>query len=228
MEYHRIASLGLVLLVVGSLGGVGAATSLSTDAQSQSHALDVTERHERQAGADSAASRPGDRGTNAAQQGGQVNLSAVEVPALEAVRLAQNRTGGKAVVVSLGTRNETPVFNVSVLHRNLSVSQVTVDATDGTVTSVRPNTTVVRAQFLGGEAFDFSKLRTAGEAIRLVRNQTTGTVVNVGLRRGELVYGVALRTPEGRQTQALVTATSGPVLGIQTRNATTTPTTNSS
>ncbi|NEU57226.1 PepSY domain-containing protein [Halorussus sp. MSC15.2] len=225
MEYHRIASLGLALLLVGSLGGVGAATSLSTDAQSQSHALDVTEP---QTGTERTAASPADREANAAQQGGQVNLSAVEVPALRAVQIAQNRTGGKAVVVSLGTRNQTPVFNVSVLHRNLSVSQVTVDATDGTVTSIRRNTTVVRAQFLGGKAFDFERLRTAGEAIKLVQNQTTGTVVNVGLRRGELVYGVALRTPEGRQTQALVTATQGPILGIQTRNVTTTSTTNSS
>lgn len=230
MEYHRIASLGLVLLLVGSLVGVGASTSFSTEAQSQSHALEVTEPR---TGAESDATRPGDRGANVAQQGGQVNLSAVEVSALEAVRIAQNRTGGKAVVVSLGMQNETPVFNVSVLHQNRSVSQITVDATDRTVISVRRNTTVVGTPFLGGEAFDFAELRTAGDIIRLVQSETNGTVVNVGLRRGELVYGVALRTTEGRQTQALVAATSGPILGIRTASATsattaTTTTTNGS
>ena len=215
MEYDTLPSLGLAVLLVGSLTGVGVAAQHSMTSQSE-----VTEVTERQTEADHTATPLADRGADALQRGPQVNLSEVNVSALEAVQLAQNETDGKAVVVTLTAQNGTPAFNVTVLQENLSVSQVTVDATNRTVTSVRRNVTTVRTEFLGGEAFDYAELRTAGDAIRLIQNQTNGTVVNVGIRRGELVYGVVLRTPEGRQTQALVAATNGAVLGIRSTNAT--------
>ncbi|UPV75966.1 PepSY domain-containing protein [Halorussus limi] len=216
MNYNRLVSVGLVLcLLGGGLAGVTGADSLSAESQTTG----ATERP-----TESAVAPQADGVTNALQQGGQVNVSGLNVSAVEAVETAQNRTDGKAVVVGLATQNGTPVFNVSVLAENRSVSQVTVDATDRSVLGVRRNITVVDRQFLGGEAFDYAELRTVDEAIRLVRNETNGTVVNAGIRRGELVYGVGLRTPDGRQTQALVAATNGTLLGLQTRNATTTTT----
>lgn len=224
MRYHKLVSVGLVLLLVGSLSGVSIATSLSTTSQSQSQVTSVSDELR---GGDSSITARDVRSTDVSQQGGQVNLSEVEITAIEAIELAQNRTDGKPVVVALTTRNETPVFNVTFLHENRSITQVTVDATDRTVTSIRRNITVVRTEFLGGEAFDYTELRTATDAIRLVQNETNGTVVNVGLRRGQLVYGVLLRTPEGAQTRALVTATTSPILGIQTSNATTSATNSS-
>jgi uncharacterized membrane protein YkoI len=207
VDYQQLASLGFVILLVGSLTGVGVATTHSMESDSQSK----TEIR-------------GDRGADALQRGPGVNLSEVNVTALEAAQLAQNQTGGKAVVVSLGSQNETPVFNVSVLHENLTVAQATIDATDRTVRSVRPNVTVVERSFLGGEAFDYAELRTVGDAIRLVENRTNGTVVNAGIRRGQLVYAVALRTQEGSRTSALVAATDEPLLGIRTVNRTASPT----
>jgi uncharacterized membrane protein YkoI len=221
VEYHKFASLGLVLLVVGVLGGVSGATPIPMASQSQSAVTDATERWN---GGDRAALQA-DRGTDALQQGG-VNLSEVNVSALEAIGLAQNETDGKAVVVTLTTQNQTPAYNVTVLHENRSITQVTVDATEPRVIGVQSNVTVVQRQFLGGEAFDYAELRTVGEAIRLVQNRTNGTVVNAGIRRGELTYGIALRTPEGQQTQALVTATNESILGIRTSNATRPPTPN--
>ncbi|WP_435179857.1 PepSY domain-containing protein [Halorussus sp. AFM4] len=212
MERAKLASVGLALLVVGSLAGVGTSQPLASQSQ-------LTGPADRPSAA-AAGGLPADAAPVAAQQGGQVNLSAVNVTAVEAIRLAANRTAGKPVVATLTSLNGTPVFNVSLLAENRSVSQVTVDATDGTVTAVRSDITVADRQFLGGEAFAYDELRTADEAIRLVRNRTTGQVVNVGLRRGELVYGVALRTPEGNRTRALVAATESPVLGIQVTNAT--------
>ncbi|NHN57896.1 MULTISPECIES: PepSY domain-containing protein [Halorussus] len=214
MDYAKLASVSLALLLVGGFAGAGVAKPLSTASQSQ---------------ATGPADRPADAGIGAlstdaapvaAQQGGQVNLSAVDTTATEAIRLAANRSDGKPVVVTLTTLNGTPVFNVSLLAQNRSVSQVTVDATDGTVTAVRNDITVADRRFLGGEAYAYEELRPATEAIRLLRNRTTGQVVNVGLRQGELVYGVALRTPEGSRTRALVAATRSPVLGIQVTNAT--------
>lgn len=215
MDYQQLASLGVVVLLVGSLTGVAVATthsveSHSVESQSESAVTGVAEID-------------GNRRADALQRGPGANLSEVEVTAVEAAQLVQNQTGGKAVVVSLGSQNQTPVFNVSVLHENLSVAQATVDATDRTVTSVQSNVTVIDRAFLGGEAFDYAELRTVGDAIRLVENRTNGTVVSAGIRRGELVYGVALRTPEGQQTTALVTATDQSVLGLRTQNATPAP-----
>ena len=208
MDFQQLVSIGIVLLLVGGLSGVSVA--------------------ERRTAADGVSTLSDDSGPNAFQQGGQTNLSEVNVSALEAVELVHNETDGKAVVVSLVTQNQTPAFNVTVLHENRSISQFTVSATDDpTITAVRHNITTVGTQFLGGEAFDFTELRTVAEAIQLVPNETAGTVVQAGIRRGELVYGVLLRTPEGAQTQVIVTATNESVLGIQTRNATT-PTGNGS
>lgn len=223
MDYQKFASLGLVLLVVGGTSGVGVAASQSVASESQS---DVTEVTERQTAGDYDALLRADRGADALQRGPQVNLSAVNVSALEAIELAQNETDGKAVVVLLTSQNQTPVYNVTILHENRSITQVTVAATEPRVLAVQSNVTVVNQQFLGGEAFDFNELRPVGDAIRLVQNRTNGTVVNAGIRRGELTYGIAFRTPEGVQTTALVTATDDPVLGIRTQNATRPPTAN--
>ncbi|UPW02040.1 PepSY domain-containing protein [Halorussus gelatinilyticus] len=219
MRHRTLVSVGLALcLLVGGLSGAAGADTHATASQT----TDALDRRT----AETAASWQGGERT-AAQQGGQVNLSVVEVSALEAVEIAQNRTDGKAVVVSLGSQNGTPVYNLSVLAENLSVSTVTVDATEGRVTSVERNVTVVDRQFLGGEAFDYAELRTVGDAVRLVQNETNGTVVNAGIKRGELVYGVGLRTQDGTRTQALVAATEGPLLGLRTTSATTpTATTN--
>ena len=217
MEYHEIASLGLVLLLLGSASGVGVAARQSTTAaQPASQTTAVAERPE---GVDRTAALPGDRTGTALQRSG-INLSEVNVSALQAIRLAQNRTNGKPIVVALTSQNGTPAFNVTVLHPNRSITQVTVDATSPRVTAVRSNVTVVGQEYLGGQAFDYGALRPVDEAIRLVGNRTNGTVINAGLRRGELTYGVAFRTPEGRRTTALVTATTGPILGIRTTNAT--------
>ncbi|MFC4552709.1 MULTISPECIES: PepSY domain-containing protein [Halorussus] len=216
MEYHEIASLGLALLLVGSASGVGVAARHSTTAAQP--ASQTTAVAERLAGVDRAA-LPGDRTGAALQQSG-INLSEVNVSALQAIRLAQNRTNGKPIVVALASQNGTPAFNVTILHQNRSITQVTVDATSPRVTAVRSNVTVVGREYLGGQAFDYGALRPVDEAIRLVENRTNGTVINAGLRRGELTYGVALRTPEGQRTTALVTATTGPILGIRTTNAT--------
>lgn len=222
MTRHALAALALALLLVGGATGVSVATST----QVPNAQFEETDR-----ATDAASDALPDEPAVAAQQGGpggQVNLSEVNVSAVEAVELVEDRLGGKAVGVRLTRSDGAPAFNVTVLHENLSVAQATVDATaaDPTVAAVRRNVTVVQPEFLGGEAFDFADLRSAAEAARLIRNETTGTVVNVGLRRGELVYGVALRSPDGTQTQALVTATSGPVLGIRSVNATAPPTAN--
>lgn len=216
MDTQKLVSIGVALLLVGSLSGVAVGASLAGESKSK-----VTGATGPQTGADGVVPIRGNGAADALQQGEPVNLSAVNVSALEAVALAQNRTEGKPVVVRLTSQNGTPVFNVTVLHENLSVTQVQVDATERSVLAVRPNITTVGTEFLGGTAFNYTELRTAGEAIRQIRNETTGTVVNVGIRRGELVYAVVLRTPDGAQTQALVTATDEPILGIRTANATT-------
>lgn len=214
MDYAKLAAASLALLLVGGITGAGAANPLSTASQSQ-----VTGPADRPADAGIAGIST-DAAPVAAQQGGQVNLSAVDVTATEAIRLAANQSAGKPVVATLTSLNGTPVYNVSLLAENRSVSQVTVDATDGTVAAVRGDITVADRRFLGGEAYAYDELRTAAEAVRLVRNRTTGQVVNVGLRQGELVYGVALRTPDGTRTRALVAATRSPILGLQATNAT--------
>jgi len=212
MRHNTLLSVGLALcLLVGGMGGVAGGATHATVSQT----TDATEPPSAEP-----ASWQGASATDALQQGGEVNLSDIEVSALDAAELAQNRTGGKAVVVTLGSQNGTPVYNLSVLAANLSVSTVTVDATEPRVTAVERNVTVVSQQFLGGAAFDYAELRTVGDAIRLVENRTNGSVVNAGIKRGELVYGVGLRTPDGTRTQALVAATDGALLGLRTTNAT--------
>lgn len=196
MRHHRLASVALALLLVGSGAGLAASATASQGAQTdhQQHAQ---------------------FGQSAAEQGVQPNQSATNVTALDAVDLVQNQTDGTVIGVRLVTANETTAFNVTVLSENLSVSQLTVSGAEPSVTATERNITVVRQRFLGGEAFAYDELRPAGEAIRLIQNETNGTVIQLGLRRGQLVYGVALRTPDDTRTQALVTATDSPVLGIQ-------------
>ncbi|WP_135854963.1 hypothetical protein [Halorussus salinus] len=212
MRHHTLVSVGLALcLLAGGLSGAAGADTPSI----------ATEATERQP-SNVAAQQGGETTTT---QGEQVNASALNVSALDAVELAQNRTGEKAVVVTLGSQDGTPVYNLSLLAENLSVSTVTVDATDPRVTAVERNVTVVSQQFLGGAAFDYAELRTVGDAIRLAANETNGSVVNAGIKRGELVYGVALRSPDGTRTQALVAATDGALLGLRTASATNATTT---
>lgn len=202
MNYQRLASLALVVLLVGSGSGV-AASATASQAQTVHHQ------------------------SAQADQDTQTTQNASDLTALEAVELVQNETDGTAIGVRLVPQSETTTFNVTVLSENLSVSQLTVSGADPAVTATNRNITVVQPQFFGGEAFAYDELRPADEAIRLIENETNGTVIQLGLRRGQLVYGVALETGE-TQTQALVSATEGPILGIQTTrpaptaNATTT------
>lgn len=200
MHYQKLASLALVVLLVGSGSSVAASVTTSQSVETVHHQ-----------------SAQADQSTQTNQTG---------LTALEAVELVQNETDGTAIGVRPVPQSETTAFNVTVLSENLSVSQLTVSGDDPAVTATNRNITVVQPQFLGGEAFAYDELRSAGEAIRLIENETNGTVIQLSLRRGQLVYGVALRTPGETQTQALVSATEGPILGIQTTRPAPAPTAN--
>lgn len=169
-----------------------------------------------------------------ATQEGENNTTNVTISIVRAMETAQNRTNGTAVGAELGregnvTDLERPsrIYEVDVLAANGTHYLVDVNATDGSVRHVRTpdNETGFLEGLFGNDdevvsdrKVNLSEIRSAGDAVRLVRNETednrTVTTVELTSRNGTLLYDVQVVTDEGARQSVPVAAkpTEGGIL----------------
>jgi uncharacterized membrane protein YkoI len=154
-----------------------------------------------------------------AQQGTQTGN--VTVAVTEAMTAAQNATNGTAIGAELTREGDvadlerpTRVYEVDVLLSNGTRRVAQVNATDGSVRQVTtPDDGLLDDLFSGdapGERADPSAIRSAVEAVELVRAETgeNGTVTSVELSEadGRLRYTVETTSTEGVRSTAVVAA----------------------
>lgn len=191
--------------------------------------------------------RPYESSEDASSQG----ATNVTIPVVEAMRTAQNETGGVAVETRLrqddnasGTQRPVRTYEVNVLQSNGSVVVVDVDAANGTVFESRPaqnETDGWRGLFdnqtadetnagnvTGSQQLDLDAIRSGPEAVELAREESgserTVTEVELGSRNGTVVYNVRMVTEAGGRSTVVVAAypDEGGVLGNETETETAT------
>lgn len=224
------------LLVVGVLavGGIGVADI--------SDAVGIGDSPD--AGSDAGAAQQGTTGTTAETTTGAGEASTgsndstnLTIPVVEAMQAAQNETDGTAVGAELNRdtnvtdlERPTMIYQVDVLLDNDTVVVADVNATDGSVQDVRQSendTGLLEGLFGSGddgvprEQANASSIRSAVEAVELVRNETgvnaTVTSVQLSEQEGQLRYAVETVSAEGIQSTVIVAAnpTEGGVLTTQ-------------
>ena len=154
-----------------------------------------------------------------AQQGNQTGN--VTVPVTEAMTAAQNATNGTAIGAELTREGDvadlerpTRVYEVDLLLSNGTRRVAQVNATDGSVREVTTPDDGLLDDLFGGEApgerADPSAIRSAVEAVELVRAETgengTVTSVELGEADGQLRYTVESTSTEGVRSTAVVAA----------------------
>lgn len=154
-----------------------------------------------------------------AQQGNQTGN--VTVPVTEAMTVAQNATNGTAIGAELTREGDvadlerpTRVYEVDLLLSNGTRRVAQVNATDGSVRQVTtPDDGFLDDLFGGdapGERADPSAIRSAVEAVELVRTETgengTVTSVELGEADGQLRYTVETTSTEGVRSTTVVAA----------------------
>lgn len=211
--------------MVGVLGVAGVGPGVVADAASVGDSSDEpTDAGPAQQNANGTTTEAGEG--NGTTESGEANATTnVTIPVTEAMSTAQNETAGIAVGAEL-TRDTnvtdlerpTMVYEVDVLLDNNSVVAVDVNATDGSVREVRRtgNDTGLLEGLLGGDdgvprkQANASSIRSAVEAVELLRNQTgvnaTVTTVELGEQDGQLRYTVETVSAEGIQSTAVIAA----------------------
>ena len=215
MNIQSRLTVGIAILVLASPAviGAGAATSGGTTAAVQDASANVAQN----------GNQTGQNGNQTGELERTVNVSELEVSALEAAQLAANETGGKPVAVKLATENGTPVFGVLTVNQSGNVTGVVVDATNGQVVRTADNIgflnmTVLQDQ---GGVSGVADLRSAVEAIQAAQGVApSGAVpieVAIEAERGLLLQQVTFAQPANGQnnlTRVVVDATAGPVVGV--------------
>ena len=220
MNQQELLALGVGILLI--LGVVGIAHN--TDAVSI-----VDSPHE-----ESSPETSGDRGAVATEGDSATNVT---VSAVQAMRTAQNETGGTAVGIQLkqvgnATDLERPVqaYEVDVLTGNRTHDVVDIYASNGTVRRVvaeENETESLENLFededeVPDERPNATAIRSGIEAVQLAWNETGSkrTVAEVELnpRNETLVYSVDLVTTEGSRSTVVVAAypSEGGVLSVGT------------
>ncbi|WP_115862759.1 PepSY domain-containing protein [Halorussus litoreus] len=214
------AVLGVcALLVVGVLSVAGAGGAWATEPEGSADALADEQTH---APTDAETHASTDAGVT--QQGAN-NTTNVTIPVVEAMGAAGNETNGTPVGAELSRdtnvtdlERPTMIYRIDVLLPNDSIFVVDVNATDGSVREVRQseNGSGLFDGLFGGdegvptEQAEASSIRSAIEAVELLRNQTgenaTVTSVELSEQDGQLRYTIETVSGEGIQSTAVVAA----------------------
>lgn len=211
---QTLLSIGVAALVIAGVAGVGLGVASTVDGPGLTSGVDDANDED---------DANDDRNNETLELEAAINVSKLDVTALDAATLAKNETGAKPVAVKLAMENGTPRFGVLVVNETGNVSGVVIDATDGTVVRTVEDIGFVNRTVLQdvGGVSEVADLRSAVKAIRAAQRVVPADAmpieVAIEAERGLVMQEVTFAQPAGERNQLTrvnVDATKGPVVGV--------------